>query len=177
LEEHGVKKTEHCSTPNVKVETGCDIAKGIQTVQPFPTSGLLAKNSNLELVDLERHIGSIRDTARSYIVDTVRLKADSIEFEQRGSAPNFQGDVLTLCTCKHQMRSRLTAKEWENGVWIAGFTSRTIHARKHWLFYLAKVKWAHESHSDLWNMSLGASKPATHGRFKTSRGVNVQYVV
>ena len=24
------------------------------------------------------------------------------------------------------------------------------------------------------HMSLGASKPATHGRFKTSRGVNVQ---
>jgi hypothetical protein len=24
------------------------------------------------------------------------------------------------------------------------------------------------------HLSLGASKPATHGRFKTSRGVNVQ---
>ncbi len=28
--------------------------------------------------------------------------------------------------------------------------------------------------SERFTLSLGASKPATHGRFKTSRGVNVQ---
>jgi hypothetical protein len=36
-------------------------------------------------------------------------------------------------------------------VWIAGFTSRTIHADNHWLYYLAKVQSAYDSHSDLWN--------------------------
>ena len=49
------------------------------------------------------------------------------------------------------MRSRLSVEEWEKDVWIAGFTSRTIHAKKHWLFYLAKVEAAHDSHSDLWS--------------------------
>ncbi len=48
------------------------------------------------------------------------------------------------------MRSRQSADDWP-GIWIAGFTSRTIHDGKHWLFYLAKVKSAHDSHSDLWS--------------------------
>jgi len=165
-----VKKIQRCSPQNVNGEAGCHIMKDNQSVQPFPTLGLLADkaHANPALADLESSIGNISGEARSYIVDTVRKKSDENGFEQRGSAPNFQGDVLTLCTCKHQMRSRLSVKEWENDVWIAGFTSRTIHARKHWLFFLAKVKSAHDSHCDLWNSNsigddaLNAKAAHTH---------------
>jgi hypothetical protein len=79
----------------------------------------------------------------------VKLNHETTTFEQYGSAPNFQGGVLTLCTCKHQMRATQSNEGWA-GVWLAGFTSRTIHEGRHWLFYLAKIKSAHESHADLW---------------------------
>jgi hypothetical protein len=57
------------------------------------------------------------------------------------------------------MRSSLSAGEWSN-VWIAGFTSRTIHEGRHWLFYLARVESAHESHNDLWNSVDASSRDA-----------------
>jgi hypothetical protein len=79
----------------------------------------------------------------------VKLDHFTSTFEQHGSAPDFQGDVLTLCTCKHQMRASQDAEEWE-GVWVAGFTSRTIYAGRHWLFYLANIGSAYASHVDLW---------------------------
>lgn len=47
------------------------------------------------------------------------------------------------------MRTWLTPRDWKD-VWIAGVTSRTLHDDKHWLFYLAKVRDAYESHAELW---------------------------
>ena len=49
------------------------------------------------------------------------------------------------------MRAGQSASEWENHVWVAGFTSRCIYERKHWLFYLMKVDIAFESQSELWS--------------------------
>lgn len=141
-----MKKT-HCGSMPEK--SSADEATK-QSVQRFPTSGVLAKNSNLPLGVVKARIHGAQDRAYSYVVRTVNLKPDTLGLEQHGSAPNFQGDVLTLCTCKHQMRSRLSADDWL-GVWIAGFTSRTLHDAKHWLIYLAKVESAHDSHSDLWS--------------------------
>ena len=143
-----MKKRDRCTTR--KADTGCRTEQEIQTVQPFPSEGHLSKNLDLPLPLLKARIGQLKGSVYSYVVRTVKLNLES-EFEQHGSAPNFQGDLLTLCTCKHQMRSRLSPDQWEDGVWIAGFTSRTIYEGKHWLFYLAKVKSAHDSHSDLWN--------------------------
>ena len=140
--------------------SGCHTTRARQTVQPFPETGLLANNSNLPLAILADRIRKVRGRAFSYVVSTVKLKRDTLGFEQHGSAPNFQGDVLTLCTCKHQMRSRLSADQWQDDVWIAGFTSRTIHAGKHWLVYLAKVKSAHDSHSDLWSRMDASTRSA-----------------
>ena len=131
--------------------TGCCHSKVIQATQPFPEDGLLAKNLNLPLSLLAKRVRKIRDRVRSYIVTSVKMDRSAECFEQRGSAPNFQGDILTLCTCKHQMRTFLRPDEWENNYWLAGFTSRTIYDHKHWLFYLAKIESALESHSDLWN--------------------------
>jgi len=129
--------------------TGCHKAQAIQTVQPFPDHGVLADNTNVPLPCLLASLYGVQGRAYSYVITTVKLKKGGY-FEQHGSAPNFQGDFVTLCTCKHQMRASQSAAEWETNVWVAGFTSRCLHEGKHWLFYLMKVDKAFESQSDLW---------------------------
>jgi hypothetical protein len=182
-----MKVRDRCSSR--KADTGCQTADDIQTVQPFPRDGQIGNNMGLPLPLLVARLGQLKGRAFSYVVRTVEWDHGTSTFEQHGSAPNFQGDHLTLCTCKHQMRSRLSADEWEDDVWLAGFTSRTIHEGKHWLFFLAKVKSAHDSHSDLWD-SVNADyrqnksahlhflgdlfkpttpKPTGHARFSASR--------
>jgi hypothetical protein len=89
----------------------------------------------------------------------VKWSHETATFEQHGSAPNFQGDVLTLCTCKHHMRASRAAEDWR-GIWLAGFTSRTILDGKHCLFYLGKIESAHESHADLWTSMEAISRRA-----------------
>lgn len=139
---------------------GCHSTQDIQTVQPFPKAGLLADNSNLALGNLADHIRKDRGRTYTYVVRSVKMKPNTLGFEQHGSAPNFQGNILTLCTCKHQMRSRLTVDQWKEDVWIAGFTSRSIYKGHHWLFYLAKIESAHDSHSDLWSSLEAAVRNA-----------------
>ena len=146
---------------NRNPKSGCRPYQDIQIVQSFPSGGQRVDKSLGELKSLFQNS---QDKAYSYIVRTVKLNHERKGFEQHGSAPNFQGDVLTLCTCKHQMRSRLSVEQWQANVWIVGFTSRTIHDGKHWLFYLAKVESAHESQSDLWNYL-----PANIRKHKTAR--------
>jgi len=141
-----MKRIESCSP-----STSSRDRNNLPAIQPFPKTGPLFANPIPGLADIAARIGNVSGKARSYIVDTVKMSSDEKRFEQRGSGPNFQGGVLTLCTCKHQMRSRLSVDQWEDNVWIAGFTGRTIHKGTHWLFFLAKVKSAHDSHSDLWN--------------------------
>jgi hypothetical protein len=131
----------------------------VELVQRFPTDGLLADNLNLSLASLTIRVRKVPGRTYSYIVRTVKLDRPTLRFQQRGSAPNFQGGLLTLCTCKHQMRSSLTASEWEQDVWVAGFTSRCRYRGKHWLFCLTKVDAAYESHSDLWmNLPLAVRR-------------------
>ncbi len=154
-----VKMDNFCSPRIVKTETGCHVVKDIQTVQPFPTSGPLAKNLGLPLPFLKSQIGKTTGRTYSYVLSTVKLDHETTSFEQHGSAPNFQGGMLTLCTCKHQMRATQSAADWE-GVWVAGFTSRTIHQGRHWLFYLAKIKSAHESHVDIWRTMKASGRNA-----------------
>ena len=120
-----------------------------QNFQAFPTGGPLGHNLGLPLPLLIDLLGRPQERAYSYVASTVQLNHERETFEQRGSAPNFQGGLLTLCTCKHQMRATQTPDQWM-GVWLVGFTSRTIYDGKHWLFYLAKIASAHESHADLW---------------------------
>lgn len=139
-----------------RAESRCRSAKDIQVVQPFPSGGLLGENLNLSLPQIADRIGTVESEAHSYVVSTVNWNHETTTFEQHGSAPNFQGGVLTLCTCKHQMRTRRAIGDWK-GVWLAGVTSRRIHGGKHWLFYLAQIKSAYESHADLWvAMKAGA---------------------
>jgi len=127
--------------------------------QPFPKTGVLATNLDLTISQLTRRIGKPNQRAVSYILSSVKLDRSSLHFEQCGSAPNFQGDRLTLCTCKHQMRASRDTSQWE-GEWIVGFTGRCIYERRHWLFYIAKIASAHESHAELWNELPDATRYA-----------------
>lgn len=116
--------------------------------QPFPRTGPLARidRRNLLLDELRQHIAD-RNDVYFYVLTSIEYRNQ--RFLQRGTGPNFQGGLLTLCTCKHRMRSSLSARDWR-GKWIAGFTSITEHQRKNFLVYLMKVSEAFESHCDLW---------------------------
>jgi hypothetical protein len=126
----------------------------IQKPQLYPTNNSLAENMNLSYLKLADQVSEAEEAAYSYVVRSVYMDDLAQHFEQYGSAPNFQGGRLTLCTCKHQMRTTLDCSEWP-GTWVAGFTSRRIHDGRHWLFYLIRVQKAYESHADLWK-SLSA---------------------
>lgn len=86
-------------------------------------------------------------TLYSYVITSVELNHD--RFVQKGSAPNWQGKYVTLCTCKHRMRTSVSCKAWE-GRWVAGFTSRRKVPPPHKLVYLMKIGWAFDSHLNLW---------------------------
>ena len=145
--------------PPCHIERDCiDRHEGNTTlkIQPFPITGSLGGNRNKLKSELLRLIRDPDTPAYSYIVTTVKIvnacgaDEDSKRFEQFGSGPNFQGDRLTLCTCKHQMRASRSANDWQN-VWVAGFTSRSSFGGKHWLVYLAQIQRGYESHCSLWN--------------------------
>ena len=116
--------------------------------QPFPQTGPLANNNrrNLPLNELCACIAD-RNDVYFYVMTSVEYRNQ--RFLQRGTGPNFQGGFITLCTCKHRMRSSLSARDWR-GKWIAGFTSITEYQRKNFLVYLMKVSEAFKSHCDLW---------------------------
>lgn len=116
--------------------------------QPYPQTGKLKDNSNLSLTHL-RDLLSKPDGAvvYSYVVRTI--KRQSSDFVQSGSGPNFQGDLITLCTCKPLMRTSLDVDSW-CGVWIAGFSGVNETDRGNGLVYLIRVGRAFDSHCDLW---------------------------
>lgn len=131
--------------------------------QPFPDSGELSENLNLSLSNLKSCLRSETAGVHSYVVRSVKWDRGVKEFLQRGSAPNFQGGYITLCTCKHQMRATQDCNAWKN-TWIAGFAS--LHRGYHYLFYLAKIRQAFESQYDLWKFlqtkpKVFAAKSAT----------------
>jgi hypothetical protein len=105
-------------------------------------------------LDLERlkQIMEIESSSKSkaevyaYVLSSVSIEDGC--FVQYGCAPNFQGDHITLCTCKHQMRARRSKEKWP-GAWVAGFTSRR-YSGQHYLFYLTRIGLAFESHLELW---------------------------
>lgn len=126
-----------------------------QGYQPFPDSGSLTKNSNLCLNRLKKTVDKGDATVYCYVIETV--KNNEGYFRQKSCGPNWQGGLITLCTCKHYMRTFKNSEDWKKGIWIAGFTSindgsseKDGRNRKNALVYLMKVKDAFESHHDLW---------------------------
>lgn len=117
-----------------------------RTHQPFPHTAELDGNLNLPLSRLrERAAGQA--LVYSYVIASMR-KHDGA-FVQTGCGPNFQGGLITLCTCKHRMRTFMEPDQW-NGIWIAGFTSLPTGDGTNFLIYLMRVARAFESQRDLW---------------------------
>lgn len=81
-----------------------------------------------------------------YIIKSVALENN--KFVQKGSGPNFEGGVITLCTCKHYMR---TFSKIDQGIWIAGITSKNIGSKfENYIFYFARIKRTFNSQYELW---------------------------
>lgn len=118
--------------------------------QPFPRTGRLRKALNVNLPTLRKHLARESADINPYVVRTVNYSNG--RFIQTGSGPNFQGGLITLCTCKHQMRSWLDIHDWP-GRWVAGFTRVGAVDRANYLVYLMKVGEAYASHQDLWSSS------------------------
>jgi hypothetical protein len=89
----------------------------------------------------------------NYVVTTIEI-LPGFHLQQTGSAPNFDGGRITLCTCKHKDRamfypSGTRAKPWDN-VWVAGVTS--ISSNPPWtLAYLILVEDAFPDQYTLWS--------------------------
>lgn len=114
--------------------------------QIFPNKGQLHKNLNLDLETLLRRIRGNDAIVYKYVITSVKKNEGA--FVQKGSGPNFQGDFITLCTCKPLMRCY---KDIRSGTWIAGFSSVKASNGKQALFYLMKIQQTFESHEDLWS--------------------------
>jgi hypothetical protein len=130
--------------------------------QQFPTTGPLLRNLDRTKKELKQLVGGESDAVYAYIMSSVQLEGH--EFRQIGCGPNFEGRRITLCTCKHRMRTSLTSDQWR-GKWIAGFTSVECGGH-HWLFYFARVMEAFESQAELWFSGL---LPAEAQRTKSTR--------
>lgn len=137
-----------------------------EVCQEWPKEGELKKNMNKTLSDLKKLIRDKDGEVYSYVLTTVKMDSHG-GFVQKGSAPNFQGGYITLCTCKHYMRTWRTPDAWKN-VWIAGFTRINILSDdRNYLFYLMRVQEAFRSHKELWNwLSENAREAKSASRHK-----------
>jgi hypothetical protein len=106
-----------------------------------------------------------------YVVATVTATPAG-GFVQQGCSPNFQGEVVTLCDCKHQMRSYSVFRE-RAGVWVVGLTPSGVGRRggRH-LFYLTFASTRVESHADMWR-TLG--RVATDAKSATTQPLGDLY--
>ena len=87
--------------------------------QAMPVQGRLSTNLNLSPEILLERIEDFEDSAvYSYIVDTVEYEDGRLY--QTGSGPNFQGDLVTLCSCKHNDAGipRCRVLEGSVGRWV-----------------------------------------------------------
>ena len=110
--------------------------------------------------------GVLRNTIRgndvvlAYVVRTCGPKPDgsgaSVVLEHTGSGPNMAGGRITLCTCKHRMRSSpvFWDDDLKSNIWIAGFSSSSFDG-KNWLYYLMKVDQKFDSQRAIYEYLTG----------------------
>lgn len=53
----------------------------------------------------------------AYIVTTIKTTQPGFQLQQTGSAPNFDGGRITLCTCKHKDRATFQPMRGEPDPW------------------------------------------------------------
>lgn len=126
--------------------------------QRWPTKGILFDNMNLSKGELKDTIEDSWGKGAHYTVSTV-IPYDKKTFAQTGCGPNFEGGLISQCTCRHDIRSTwFSLKEWKNN-WLAGFTG---YGQKScgtsYLFYLIKVREPFESFKDIFDYYLHMDK-------------------
>lgn len=123
-----------------------------EVCQDWPKKGNLKKNMDKRLNTLKGVLKNEDGMVYAYVLTTVGK--DGNRFVQKGSAPNFQGGLITFCTCKHYMRTWRSPNDWK-GVWIAGFTGVNIMGNKrNYLFYLMRVRETFPSQKAIWGALL-----------------------
>lgn len=134
--------------------------------QAFPRTGELARNIDRRLpgfVAKSPPSSWNNDRVFAYVLTTLDIDHAG-EFVQKGSAPNFQGGLISLCSCMHYHRTWWP--RWR-GMWVAGFCGKNQKGGNQ-LFYLMQVGEEYDSQADLWH-SLGVStrnaKSARGNRF------------
>ena len=126
-------------------------------VQPFPRGSPLVKRINQALPGFPNRAlphGWEQGQVFAYVLST--LDVQNGKFCQRGGAPNFQGDCITLCTC---MRWHRTWSSIKTGVWVAGFCGSKCPGGNQ-LFYLMRISNTFDSHLELWNELSQSTKRA-----------------
>lgn len=120
----------------------CSIKRKILRYQPIPKMNCNCDRNNIKTI---LNTTDLSATIYYYVMKTVKREGDILR--HTGSGPNWQGGVITLCTCKHLMR---TYPDCKQGTWIAGFSSASANDGKNFLIYLMRVGQTFESHYDLW---------------------------
>ena len=120
--------------------TNCDC-------QSFPQGGQLVRNLNSQIDTLRQELASEQETVYCYIMTSIKNRHG--HFVQTGCGPNFQGDLITLCTCRPDIRAYMDVDSWI-GKWIAGFKCLEADENGNALVYLMKVAQAFESQYDFW---------------------------
>ena len=134
-----------CSKPKKK---GCSSCSPMGN-ESYPIPAIGKKNLKYKALKSDLRLYG-QETVYAYIITTI-FDHDGV-FRQEGSAPNFEGGVCTLCTCKHWMRTYQSAEKWRNGFWVAGFSSLP-QTGQHNLLYIMRIAEAHEDYFDLWKNS------------------------
>ncbi len=142
-----------CPTCSVTVSNDADLAQkaciDTDLSQPLPPPGWSDDKLSLDRDSLRDVVKPSQAIVYRYVIATV--KWESGRFVQYGSAPNFQGGMVTLCTCKHRMRTSVDSRSWE-GRWLAGFSGTpAVGDGKYYLVYLMQVKQACESQAEMWD--------------------------
>ncbi len=103
-------------------------------------------NQNMTLFKLKKELKDNDEPIYYYIIKSVVFSNG--EYHQSGCGPNFEGGVITLCTCKHRMR---TFPEINKGTWVAGITTRNSKESNinNSLFYIAQIKKVYDDYDSL----------------------------
>lgn len=117
--------------------------------QQLPNVGSLARRLNFSLGELRKSVNNTNSSAAiyCYVMSSVRKRDDVLQ--HYGCGPNWQGGLITLCTCKHFMRNFLDVNEWP-GTWIAGFSNVRAGSGLNVLIYVMRINHAFKSHYELW---------------------------
>lgn len=109
--------------------------------QKFPQSGIIFNNMDKEEINIKSEDDNI-----IYCFPQHRITLEKDGFHQLRSGPNWQGNILTLTTCKQRLRTYKDAEDWI-GLWLAGFTPK--NSGGNYLLWLAKIQHSFESNYEL----------------------------